>query len=292
MELINDFLEYQASFKGMWLEDYIKVHEEIPVFLVIAYLTLVFYIPEIMTKKNPVNLRPFFMGWNLLLAIFSCFGAYYTVPTMVSTLMTHGYRYSVCQNPALDYYHNGACGLWVALFILSKIPELLDTVFLVLQKKDVIFLHWFHHVTVMLYCWHAYSHRIGSGLWFATMNYVVHSIMYTYYFVMCFAWGRKLVRPIAVYITTLQIMQMIMGMTVTVSAFLYFDPQVPGSCHQQQANMRMGLIMYSSYFVLFGSLFHKNYIGKGKKHKTPSEGNVCNASEETTKAFIGARKQD
>ena len=47
--------------------------------------------------------------------------------------------------------------MWVSFFIFSKIPELVDTVFLVLQKKPVIFLHWFHHVTVLLYCWHAYT---------------------------------------------------------------------------------------------------------------------------------------
>lgn len=47
----------------------------------------------------------------------------------------------------MSRYNNGACGLWVGLFIYSKIPELLDTVFLVLQKKRVIFLAWFHHTT-------------------------------------------------------------------------------------------------------------------------------------------------
>ena len=35
----------------------------------------------------------------------------------------------------------------MGLFIYSKIPELMDTVFLVLQKKRVIFLAWFHHTT-------------------------------------------------------------------------------------------------------------------------------------------------
>jgi elongation of very long chain fatty acids protein 6 len=88
------------------------------------------------------------------------------------------------------------------MFIFSKIPELMDTVFLVLQKKpvrstrtpphtavhhdaqltahlapQVIFLHWFHHVTVLLYCWHAYVAGTAPGLWFACINYCVHSIM-------------------------------------------------------------------------------------------------------------------
>ena len=66
-----------------------------------------------------------------------------------------------------------AQGLWVGLFIYSKMPELLDTAFLTFQKKPVIFLHWFHHVTVLLYCWHAYHHQVSSGLWFASMNYCV-----------------------------------------------------------------------------------------------------------------------
>ncbi len=68
------------------------------------------------------------------------------------------------------------------IFIYSKIPELLDTIFMVLRNKKVIFLHWFHHATVLLYCWHAFHTSIASGIWFASMNYCVHSIMYMYFF--------------------------------------------------------------------------------------------------------------
>ncbi|KAL3902640.1 MAG: hypothetical protein SGPRY_011983, partial [Prymnesium sp.] len=60
----------------------------------------------------------------------------------------------------------------------TQLAELLDTFFLLLRKSPVILLHWYHHVTVLLFCWHAYSVRIGSGLWFAAMNYSVHSLMY------------------------------------------------------------------------------------------------------------------
>ncbi len=70
------------------------------------------------------------------------------------------------------------------LFCLSKIPELLDTVFLVLRKKPVIFLHWYHHIVTLLYCWWGWSSQTGSGGVFAYMNLFVHSIMYSYYGVM------------------------------------------------------------------------------------------------------------
>ena len=60
---------------------------------------------------------------------------------------------------------------------------------------------------VLLYCWHAYHNRIGPGLWFASANYTVHSVMYTYYFLMA-AGLHKLARPCAPIITTMQILQM------------------------------------------------------------------------------------
>ena len=60
---------------------------------------------------------------------------------------------------------------------------------------------------VLLYCWHAYHNRIGPGLWFASANYTVHSVMYTYYFLMA-AGLHKLAHPCAPIITTMQILQM------------------------------------------------------------------------------------
>jgi hypothetical protein len=50
---------------------------------------------------------------------------------------------------AMAYAHMYVCicvgttGLWVFVFTASKVPELLDTMFLVLRKKPVILLHWY-----------------------------------------------------------------------------------------------------------------------------------------------------
>jgi elongation of very long chain fatty acids protein 6 len=67
------------------------------------------------------------------------------------------------------------------LFIYSKFIELVDTVWLALKKRPMTLLHVWHHITVLLYCWHSYATRIGTGLWFAAMNYLVHTVMYTYF---------------------------------------------------------------------------------------------------------------
>jgi elongation of very long chain fatty acids protein 6 len=94
--------------------------------------------------------------WNLLLATFSFVGAVRTMPFLLNTIYRRGVYHSVC-SPPLTHYGEGPVALWVTLFIFSKVPELIDTVFIVLRKKPLIFLHWYHHITVLLFCWHAFG---------------------------------------------------------------------------------------------------------------------------------------
>jgi hypothetical protein len=179
--------------------------------------------------------------------------------------MEHGFTYTTCHD-ANKWYLNGRCGFWVTCFIFSKVPELVDTVFLVLQKKPVIFLHWFHHVTVLLYCWHAFVAGTATGLWYATVNFCVHSVMYFYYF-MSISGGslRQMARPFAPFITTFQLLQMVLGGGVTVYA-AYQHNQDADSCVVNAMNMRLGLAMYGSYFILFATLFYNLYLSPSGKH--------------------------
>merc|ERR1712060_548059 len=119
-------------------------------------------------------------------------------------------------------FGSGSTGLWIFLFIISKFPELFDTFFIVVNKKRLIFLHWYHHVTVLLYCWHSYASRIGTGLWFASMNYTVHSVMYFYFgLTQLGPTYRKMVKRFSVLVTMLQLTQMMVGIAVTVASIGY-----------------------------------------------------------------------
>ncbi len=79
------------------------------------------------------------------------------------------------------------CTVALTLCRRRKIPELIDTVFIVLRKKPLIFLHWYHHVTVVLYCWHSFAQRSSAGA--ASLVRVWHVA----YNGRCIFWGRHLV---------------------------------------------------------------------------------------------------
>jgi hypothetical protein len=48
----------------------------------------------------------------------------------------------VCFDPVQKGGLSGAGGFWTLAFVLSKLPELGDTAWIVLRKRPLIFLHW------------------------------------------------------------------------------------------------------------------------------------------------------
>ncbi|KPI88666.1 putative fatty acid elongase [Leptomonas seymouri] len=276
------FAEFLDGYRGEAVCTWMRANLEIPSVVSVLYIVMVLYVPNMYMNSRPAyNLRTLNCLWNLLLAVFSMTGAYYCIPQVVRSLFVpeftvrnyqqggevtlHGSIYNGICGWNDNLFCDGPVGAFVLLFIVSKIPEMIDTAFLVFQKKKVIFLHWYHHVTVMLYCWHSYALRISGGLIFASMNYSVHSIMYFYFFI-CACGYRKYVRPIAPFVTFLQIAQMVVGMVVEVVTLyhMYFSGK---GCQSNATNARVGFMMYVSYFGLFSKLFYDNYIGG---HAAPS----------------------
>jgi len=277
------FLAFEHGYKCQPTIQWTQNHSYVPIIIVFVYLVFVFYGQRAMRGRQPMKLKPAFAVWNLFLSMFSLLGASRLVPTLISALIdpNRGLHFSMCANPR-DWHADGPAGLWLAAFIFSKIPELIDTIFLVLRGKKVIFLHWYHHATVMLYCWHALHTVAGPGIWFASMNYIVHAIMYGYYF--CTSVGLyKLARPIAPLITTLQLSQMVGGtlimcscalavwknpMASSVAALAAAKGKTSGgislddngsACAIDRTNLSLGLGMYLSYFALFAMFFVKKY---------------------------------
>jgi elongation of very long chain fatty acids protein 6 len=151
---------------------------------------------------------------------------------------------------------------WIFLFGLSKIPELLDTFFIVLRKRPLIFLHYYHHVLTLLYCWHGIGLQVPNGGWFAAMNLVIHTLMYAYY-AAC-AYGVRFGEITRQSITSLQILQMVLGIVIIVHNLV--------NCNTHPDNYIFGLLMYISYMVLFVKLYVDSYIVRGRKRTSSGSG--------------------
>ena len=247
------------DFSGHPIVDWHREHGEIPVLAVSAYLYVITYGPNWIS--TPWSVKPFLILWNVMLAVYSIVGAFHLLPHLFNKIATTSLYEAICIGP--DWYLHGAAGFFVTVFIYSKFAELLDTVFLIIRKKEIIFLHWFHHVTVLLFCWHSFHVSTSTGIWFAAINYGVHSIMYTYYALAIYGW--KPVFKLAIFITSIQISQMVAGISVIIYAAY---TQIIGGfyCNVHPVNWKLGLAMYASYFVLFSLLFYQKYLQPKAHH--------------------------
>nr|XP_006816358.1 PREDICTED: elongation of very long chain fatty acids protein 6-like [Saccoglossus kowalevskii] len=223
------------------------------------YMVLVYAGRSAMQQRPKYDLRRALAVWSGSLAIFSIIGFFRVFPKLLEEYMQGGWRQTLCDKSFL----NSVSGFWVYLFTLSKVIELFDTMFIVLRKQKLMFLHWYHHVTVLVYSWYTLSEGVPSGIYYTVMNYFVHSLMYSYYALRA---SRMVKIPVQVnmVITFLQLCQMMMGIYINI--YSYFHLEITETCPVYYNNIYWGLGMYYTYFLLFSHFFYSNYIApQGKK---------------------------
>lgn len=224
------------------------------------YLILIAVGKKWMESKQPYGMRKLLFVWNLCLALFSMLGAWVILPSLWDMWAQHGFEYSVCNSTILTVpLHSFFC----LLFVLSKIVEFGDTFFVIMRKTPLNFLHWYHHVTVCFFSWHSLAIKSTPAHWFCALNYVVHSVMYSYYVIK--STGTKLPKFVSVAITGLQLLQFVVGLVVvcvTAHVQLYRGE----FCNCTATNIAIGVMVYFSYLVLFGNFFYQRYL-KPRKEK-------------------------
>ena len=234
-----------------------------------AYMVVVFIGQAVMATREPFQLRRALTIWNMSLAIFSIVGTLRTLPEMIHVLQNFGFQHSVCSPSYVE--NSRVSGYWTWLFTLSKVPELGDTVFIILRKQNLIFLHWYHHITVLLFTWYSYSEHISPGRWYICMNYLVHSLMYTYYTLRALRY--RVPKQIAMVITASQIVQMILGCFVT---YYGYSLNMMGTrCQISEGTAKLALTMYGSYFLLFARFFVNSYFAAGKTSRIVRSESNC-----------------
>ncbi|GMR62838.1 hypothetical protein PMAYCL1PPCAC_33033, partial [Pristionchus mayeri] len=258
------YIPYQfPSFIGperWWVENEKRTHSFIwrnwhyTVWIAVIYAAGVHILQRAMLHRKAFDLRGPMILWNGALALFSLFG---------TIRMAEEFVYVISTRPLLDSisytYDPGQPGaFWAVLFAVSKLFELGDTAFVILRKKQLIFLHWYHHAIVLVYVWHAAREVVAGGRYFILMNYAVHTLMYAYYAVS--AAGFRLPRFISMGITTMQTVQMLVGVAISFIVLYY---KLQGRLMQQSfENLYFCFAIYVSFAFLFMNFFSKSYMGK------------------------------
>lgn len=149
---------------------------------------------------------------------------------------------------------------WVFVHYVTKFLDMLDTVFMVLRKKDeqLSFLHVYHHCTIGV-IWGLLLHfgvANGAAYFGAWINSLVHALMYFHYLWTSLGFSN----PLKPYLTMFQMFQFSLCIIQAVLAVL-FDRQIPqGWCSLQ---------LFYHMTLLF--LFMRFFLGDQKKRKTKDQ---------------------
>ncbi|QKX63639.1 uncharacterized protein TRUGW13939_10810 [Talaromyces rugulosus] len=225
----------------------------------VTYYVVIFGGREVMKNFSALKLNTLFMLHNFVLTSVSGILLVLFLEQLIPTIYHHGVFYAICSHeggwtqPLVVLYY---------LNYLNKYFEFLDTLFLVLKKKPLTFLHTYHHGATALLC---YTQLLGltSVSWVPiTLNLLVHVVMYWYYFQSARGiriWWKK-------YITILQIAQFVIDLVfVYFASYTYFSntyfqwaPNY-GTCAGEEFAAFSGMGILTSYLVLFISFYFVTY---------------------------------
>uniref|UniRef100_A0A914H642 Elongation of very long chain fatty acids protein n=2 Tax=Globodera rostochiensis TaxID=31243 RepID=A0A914H642_GLORO len=237
--------------------------------ITLAYLAIVYWGQKWMFTRKAFDSKAMSVVlavWNFSFSIFSGYAAYCLLPELFKMFRHHGFVGTYCQNA--EYYNDSSTGYWGWMFVMSKAPELGDTMFLILRKRPVIFLHWYHHALTFLYATITYAEKQAWCRWSLALNLSVHTVMYFYFGLQ--AMKVRAPRPVAKFITSIQILQFVISVYIfTHIVYIKYADATP--CDASWNMLSLGGLMYLSYLYLFAQFFYDSYIsGKARMKRNLS----------------------
>lgn len=252
-------IPFAIPFELLWknyghsIHKWMKLNWSYSIYISITYIIIVFSTKCFLRNKKPFQLRlPLFI-WNSTFALFSLIGTIRCLPEFIDVISTKGLITSYCNS---CYYKDMRLMTWYWLFVISKIIELGDTMFIVLRKQKLIHLHWIHHSLTLIFSWFVYSDMPSTARWMVNMNFFVHSIMYSYYAIVSIKLF-KIPKSIAFSITSIQLLQMVFGFAIHLHSLMRkFEGQ---RCDLDLSVAFTGIFMFLLHFILFLNYFINNY---------------------------------
>ncbi|KAK8792863.1 hypothetical protein WA158_005027 [Blastocystis sp. Blastoise] len=218
------------------------------------YVVSIFFLQKYMKDKPPLDVKYFTIVHNFILVVLSGYLTYGISSVVFPYIYKNGFRNSFC-NPEL--HNNGYLHMLYYLNYLLKFYEHIDTYILIVKKKNVIFLHWYHHALTAILTY-VQQNTYTTVQWVPILaNVFVHVMMYSYYLFSSLkinVWWKQ-------YITQLQILQFVIDITICAYTAIQLYTY-PDTCPGQYSAIWTGIPILSSYLVLFLDFFKKSYLKK------------------------------
>ena len=210
----------------------------------------------IMKEQKPITVPRLMVVHNLfLMSASACLsvGISYFV---VKDVLKNGFYHSIC---SAEVHDNPYLHLFYYINYLLKFYEFLDTYIMILKKKPVIFLHWYHHAITALLTYIQQNDYTPVQWVPIVMNLVVHVVMYSYYLLSALhihVWWKR-------HLTLFQIVQFIVDLTVCGYCMIHLYDH-PKSCVGTLRAAYSGMGIIGSYFFLFLHFYRVNYKKRSK----------------------------
>ncbi|KOB86436.1 hypothetical protein PFDG_02203 [Plasmodium falciparum Dd2] len=144
MSIINKY--YWTPQKGRELA--IK-YEKTILMISLLYIPCILLLQKIMKKRKEMDMKYLKILWNLSLSFLSCGGV-----LLITIYDKNILKYIIVE----ESEYSPETRAVITIFTLTKVVEYGDTLFLILKKKKLTFLHSYHHLSVVIYC--LYSQKI------------------------------------------------------------------------------------------------------------------------------------
>jgi len=246
-----------------------------PIFFTAFYLQVVFFGKRFMKTQDPLKIKPFVFTYNL----YQCLLNIVTVVEIIREVRSNKEAFPVIWGNSAHANHKLSFRISTLVWMHynNKYVELLDTLWMILKKKDkqISFLHCYHHV-LLIWVWFLCCHiEPGGDSYFgACVNSFIHVIMYAYYTLALL----KVDCPWKRWITNCQMLQFAVCLAHAGFVFYYktMDWRLPAAQAFVMCNM----------LVLFGHFYYKTYTKKAAEKALLSTGSSKTSAGSSTERDV------
>lgn len=211
-----------------------------------------------METRKPLVISRFLFLHNMTLCLASLFLGTWLTYTLASAFIKGLTPHELVCSKTI--YDNGHMHMIYYLNMIFKVWEFVDTFLLALRKKNVAFLHAYHHGATLILTWNQMMEHSAPQWVPIVINLWVHVIMYYYYAMAALRiriWWKK-------YLTSFQIAQFVIDVTIISYAYATFirsgfDTNV---CYGTTRGALVGLGILMSYLLLFIRFYVNTYTAK------------------------------